>query len=473
MGIVSPPAKLEELNMPVIRPIQAIQYTTESHADVSPLIAPPYDVLDELARRQLLETHRHNIVAIDLPHLPTKTVGPDAVYQQADRTYRQWLQEGVLVRQRDPAVFVYQQTYKAPSGDGKPLKRCGLMAAVAIQPFGRSPQQGRGAIYPHEQTFSGPKEDRMKLMCATRAQLSPIFGLYWDPDTHVHTLLRGVIDNGPATLYGQTDNDGVHHELWTVNDADQIAQFSHALAGLDVFIADGHHRYTTAMNYRQRLIDAGQLSATASDHPANFCLFMLVAMQDPGMIILPTHRVLGGMTGFTLEKLAHAAEGRLTITPFAGDDLAALEAALGRAGPHAMGLYDRAQSQPRLAIATTVEADPLAESHSHQSRAWRQLDVAILQHLIVEGICQRRFCPRDGQVTWKFPHSLAQLKADAEQDSFQLGMVMQPTPLESVRQVSEAGELMPQKSTFFYPKLATGLVIHPLEPLEGGFAPNA
>ncbi len=454
--------------MPLIRPVCAITYAAQNGCtDVSPLIAPPYDVLDEAAKKRLLDTDRHNIVDIDLPHLPAKTVGPDITYQNANRTFRRWLDEGVLVRRRHPAVFVYQQTYTAPHGDGKPFKRLGLMANLALQPFGRSLQESHGAIFPHEQTFSGPKEDRMKLMCATGAQLSPIFGLYSDPNASVYGLLSQVVKRGRATLEGQTSHDGVRHELWAVEEPDQIAQFCQALTGTDVFIADGHHRYTTALNYRQRLIDAGRLSSEVSDHPVNECLFVLVAMQDPGMIVLPTHRVLGGMQGFTTEKLAHVAQDQLRITPFTGGDLAALEAALPHNGPHAMGLYDPARPDGPMAIATTVQDDPLAQWYATHSNAWRQLDVAILQHLIVERICQPRFCSGQGQVTWKFPHSLAQLKADTESDGFQLGLVMQPTPLESVRLISQAGELMPQKSTFFYPKLATGLVIHSLEPIDG------
>lgn len=445
--------------MPLIRPIHAIRYATEADGDISTLVAPPYDVLDASGKRRLLETNPNNVVAIDLPHLPAKTAGPDAVYDGAARTFRQWLQSGVLKKHDRPVLFVYQQTYTA---GGKEFKRRGIMANVAVQPFGRSPD-GHGGIYPHEQTFSGPKEDRMKLMCATRAQLSPIFGLHSDPDGQIAPLLSAVVESGPASFWGQTSGDEVRHEVWIVDDPNQIVHFSEVMLDRDVFIADGHHRYTTAINYRQGLMDGGQLSGQQGEHPAHDCLFVLVAMQDPGMIVLPTHRVLGGMDGFSVDQLAHAAKGVLTIKPFPGSDLEALEAALPKAGAHAMGLYDPTQPDRPLAIATTDQQDPLGESYPDQSVAWRMLDVAVLQHLIVERLCQPQFCPPGQEVGWKFPHSLSELRTDTESEGFQLGVVMQPTPLESVRQVSEAGELMPQKSTYFYPKLATGLVIHPLE----------
>lgn len=441
-----------------IRAIPAITYGTQAGGDLSSTIAPPYDVLDEAGKAELLNADPRNIVAIDLPHLPAKTVGPDATYAKAAELYRSWLADGTLVRRGAPAIFVYQQTY---THGGKTFQRRGLIANVTVQPFGKSPD-GHGGVHPHEQTFSGPKEDRMKLMRATRAQLSPIFGLHSDPANRVHALLTRVIGAAKPTFRGTTAGDGVLHEAWAVEGAAAQKPFLDAFAGADIFIADGHHRYTTALNYRQSLIDAagGKLPP---DHPANFCFFVLVAMQDPGMIVLPTHRVLGGMSGFTWDKFVAASRGRLNIAPFAGNDLGKLEAALPPAGPHAIGLFCPSNEASPLAIATTVDRDPLRAGHAGQSEAWRQLDVAIVQHVYVEGICQPALCAAGEAVQWKFPHTLEEFRRDTTSAGFQLGLLVQPTPLESVRLVSQAGELMPQKSTFFYPKLATGLVINPLE----------
>ncbi|MEX2216571.1 MAG: DUF1015 domain-containing protein, partial [Phycisphaeraceae bacterium] len=329
---------------------------------------------------------------------------------------------------------------------------------------------GTGGIHPHEQTFSGPKEDRLKLMRATKAQLSPIFGLYSDPSGWLTKLLASVIEREPCTFYGTTSNDGVLHEVWALESEEDIVRFTEALGPQDIFIADGHHRYNTALNYKKELeAKEGPLPA---DHPANNCLFVLVAMQDPGMIVLPTHRVLGGMNNFSIAALAKAGEGKVKITPFAGTDLKALEAALAKNGPHAMGLYDPSDKRQPLSVMTTVSDDPLKATHGKMSDAWRQLDVAILQHLLVERLLQPTFCEAasggggggsGGEVKWKFPHSLHEVEVVTKSEGFQLAVIVQATPLESVRLVSEAGELMPQKSTFFYPKVATGLVINPLE----------
>lgn len=450
--------------MPEIRAIPAITFAPPAggHGDITKLIAPPYDVLDEAGKARLLDRDAHNIVAIDLPHLPAKTVGPDATYAKAGDTYRDWLHRGILKRRATPAMFVYQQSY---THGGKQFHRRGLIANVAVQPFGKSPTGG-GGIHPHEQTFSGPKEDRMKLMRATKAQLSPIFGLHSDPKNELHALLSKVIDSRRADFFGVSPGDNVRHEVWPVEDPATINAFRGALGHKDIFIADGHHRYTTALNYKNALVEANGGKPLAVDHPANFCLFVLIAMQDPGMIVLPTHRVLGSMDNFTWEKFAQACKGKLELRAVVSKDVEDLEEEIDRAaGPnrHAMGIYCPSNAAQPCWVATTTERDPLLKTHAKQSPAWRDLDVAIVQHLIVEGICQPTFCKPGGAVSWKFPHDVEEFEHATRAPGYQLGLLLRSTPLESVRLVSEAGELMPQKSTFFYPKLATGLVINPLE----------
>ncbi|MFP4143666.1 MAG: DUF1015 domain-containing protein [Phycisphaeraceae bacterium] len=441
--------------MPQIHAIPAVTYAAAPGTDLSDRIAPPYDVLDQASKQALLEKSEQNIVKIDLPYLPPKTVGPDAVYEEAGETYRQWLENGTLARRDTPALFVYQQTFATIRGDR--FQRRGVIANLDVQPFGPGPE-GRGGIYPHEQTFASAKEDRLKLMRATEAQLSPIFGLYSDRENRVGPLLDEVIRNHPPTFKATTSDDGVLHELWAVDDPAAINRLRESLGDHDVFIADGHHRYTTALNYKQELESQGKEPGGAAK-----CLFVLVSIQDPGMIVLPTHRVLGNMANYSMDAFREAAKGKLDITPVPGTRPEELAGPLSEAtGPHAVGLYDPSAEQP-LAIATTTDPDPLARRFPDQSDAWRQLDVAIVQHLIVEDICQPSFCQEGEEVAWKFPHDIEEVARLTGEDDFQLGLVLRPTPLEAVQQISEAGELMPQKSTFFYPKLATGLVINPLD----------
>ncbi len=445
--------------MPVIQPINAVTYRRPTDGNISNLIAPPYDVLDEAGKAQLLSRAEQNIAAIDLPHLPAKTVGPDETYERAGQTYRAWLDADVLVGRDRAGIFVYRQSYTPAAEPGRTLRRLGVIVNVGVQPFGPSPN-GHGGVYPHEQTFSAPKEDRLKLMRATKAQLSPIFGLYSDDDQRVRSELATITAGDPGA-FGTTAGDGVLHELWDIDAPATAARLIDALGKRDVFIADGHHRYTTALNYRDELAEAG--GGLAASHPANFCMFVLVALEDPAMQVLATHRVLGGMHRFDFDRFIEAARGKLRIEPFAGTDVALLAEALATAGPHAIGLYNPARPETPLTLAVTCDDDPLATDFPDRSRPWRQLDVAIVQHLIVEQICQPTFCRDGAAIRWHFPHSIEQLRSLADGPEGQLGLILQPTPIEAIRQVSQAGELMPQKSTFFYPKLATGLVINSLE----------
>ncbi|MFO0860690.1 MAG: DUF1015 domain-containing protein [Phycisphaerales bacterium] len=445
--------------MPRVYPFRALQYTTGR--DLSSVVAPPYDVLDVAAKTRLVERSAANIVSVDLPHVPPKELGPAASYAKAAETYGSWIEEGVLGRRAVPAIFAYRQTF---AFEGGTHQRCGMFATVDAAPFG--PRAG-GGILPHEETFSGPKEDRLALMTATRAQLSPIFGLHSDESGAATKLVRSVMQARQPDFTARMDYDGVLHELWAVEDPDTIAAYERALAGEDIFIADGHHRYNTQLNYIKQLESQGALPA---DHPARKCMMVLIGMSDPGLVIGPTHRVLGGMKQYSLEAFKKASSGLLSFTPVAGD-LEALNASLkATSGSEVcLGLHDVASRSGYLI--RPVEADPLAKAFGRKPEAWRKLDVAVIQHLVVEQICQPHLNAGE-PVKWAFPHSVpevAQIAQGAETGAgggkgfvAQMALLVRPTPLKAVRDVSRANELMPQKSTFFYPKLATGLCINPL-----------
>lgn len=452
--------------MPTIHPFQAIQFS-RGKGDVSTNIAPPYDVLDLAGKQALLHKNPRNIVAIDLPHVPAKELGPAETYAAAAKTLAQWMTEGYLTRRDKPAIFAYRQTF---TFHGKSVQRCGVTCALDVHPFG--PREG-GGILPHEQTFSGPKEDRMALMKATRTQLSPIFGLHPDERGLATTLIRQVMASRPADLTAHSASDNVKHEVWTIDNDTTIDAYAKALATEDIFIADGHHRYTTALNYLQGLEAEHKLPP---NHPARRCMFVLISMSDPGLVIGPTHRVLGGMKGYTFEAFAHATRGLLDIRP-APDDTRKLEEAMVTNAPtsipghhiNVFGLVDFKTGKNY--VASLARPDPLAARFANKPQAWRELDVAVIQHAIVEDICQPKL--NSGEpVKWAFPHSVEEVieigrgretGAGGGAGFAQIAIIVQPTPLASVRAVSKANELMPQKSTFFYPKLATGLFLNGLE----------
>jgi uncharacterized protein (DUF1015 family) len=459
------------MSMAVIAPLRGIRYPQQNQTAV---VAPPYDVLSGEDKARLLAKDAHNIVAVDLPHIPPKNAGPDAAYEGAAATLKSWLASGVLRQDDKPAIYAYQQTYSAGK---KTYKRRGFFCRVQLEDFGTE-----GTIHPHEQTFSGPKEDRLKLVRATKANLSPVFGLYDDPTNDVTDLLFEAVNSQPgakplatADLPSQDGKSTVTSELWAVTDPAVIADVTEMMAAKHLYIADGHHRYTTSLNYRKEL-EAARGSgggALAKDDPANYALFVCIAMQDPGLIILPTHRVVaaGALDGFYLEKFREVAEklGSVVETQFRGDNLHALEQALsqGSFGLHAIGVYDPVED--KAVVFKPKSDDPLKSDAAlkDKSAAWRQLDVAILQHLVFERIIAPNFV-KDKNVssmTWAFPHEaheVATMTRTGAGTQYRVGFLLQPTPLTAVRDLCNANELMPQKSTFFYPKLATGMVINSL-----------
>lgn len=449
--------------MPHVYPFRALSYSTGK--DLSGVVAPPYDVLDNAGKQKLLAKDPRNIVAIDLPHTPAKELGPQASYDGAAVALQSLISQGVLTQSREPVMFAYRQSFT--NADGRKVQRSGMACCVETVPFG--PREG-GGMLPHEETFSGPKEDRMALMKATHTQLSPIFGLHAD-DQGLATALLHEVMNAHKPDHTATTDDGTLHEVWTITDNAIQQRYQRALQTDDVFIADGHHRYTTGLNYLAALEKAGPVPA---DHPARRCMIVLIGMSDPGLVIWPTHRVLGGMGGYSFDAFAKASKDLLRISP-APCKLADIEREMmnitmpqAPLPTNVLGLYDFANA--KCYVATFVQRDPLKARFHDKPRAWRDLDVALIQYAIVENICQKTLNAGE-PVKWAFPHTLAEVDAigtGAETGAgggtgfAQLAIIVKPTPLRAVREISQAGQLMPQKSTFFYPKLATGLFINPL-----------
>jgi uncharacterized protein (DUF1015 family) len=428
-----------------LQPIHAVRYATDD-GDLTPRVAPPYDVLDEQPKQELLARDPHNIVAIDLPVTPPKTLGPDQAYQQAGQTFRQWLDAGLLQRDPTPAVFAYEQQFEV---NGQTLRRRGLFTNLATEPFGRE----NGGIHRHELTIKGGTDDRLKLMQATDAQLSPVFGMFADPAGRVVDWLWANINDRAPDLHALTEHDGVIHRCWHVAEKATIEQLQQFFRETDVFIADGHHRYTTALNYAEEHADRDA---------ARRCLFVLVAMEDPGMIVLPTHRVVTGLRGFDTDKLVASLthDGLMTMLPTAHgpEGLDELAESLPTAGPHAMGLFGPDTRQTWI-LATNSD-DPLGRLMPDRPKVWRTLDVAVLHELLIERVLKPRFGTE--RIGFKYTADLAEMRRMAEAEPGRLGVIMQPTPQHAVCDVARAGEVMPPKSTFFFPKLATGLVINPL-----------
>lgn len=428
--------------MPVIRPFPAYRYARSLGLDYSNLIAPPYDVLDEELKAGLVARSEFNIVSVDLPHLPAKTVGPDATYAGADALFRKWVEEGILEQDRRAAMYPYEQTYQA---HGRTFHRRGFFCLVKLSPFGQE-------VVPHEKTYKGPIEDRLKLMRATGMQLSPIFGLFNDARNEVTGELFSHVGKPDFSA----NLNGVRNDLWSVFEASVEAKVIDMMKGRAVYIADGHHRYTTALQYQFEMEQANG-GPLPPNHPANYCLFCLISMQDAGLQILPTHRLISGIPSFDFGRFARAVEEHFSVEETKAEPD---EHLLMHIPPHGFGAFDGGTG--KLYILKPKGTDPLAKTHGEMSDAWRKLDVAVLQHYLLEQVVQPLF--NGGQEVSKgYTPEVTSAIAQTDNQKYQLALILRPTPLNALVELGKTGEVMPQKSTFFFPKLATGMVIAPLK----------
>ncbi|MBU0640659.1 MAG: DUF1015 domain-containing protein [Planctomycetes bacterium] len=427
--------------MSVIQPFPAIRYNTAQSRDISARLAPPYDVLDAADKRALLERDPCGFVRIDLPHVPPKSAGPSEVYAAARATLDKWLAEGIMVRDEQPAIYVYHQRYKQ---DGAELVRKMFFARLRLAPF------GTGSVFPHEHTFGGPKEDRLALTKACAANLSPIFGLYEDADNVVAKRLENA--RGDAELARGTMDD-VENSLWAVTDSAVIDEVRQLMEPKPVFIADGHHRYGTGLMHKDWYIrEHGPIPA---DHPANFVLCVFCAMEDPGLVILPTHRVLPDVK---ITAGTFAGDPRVTVIPLEVTDPEQVPTELAQHGPQAVALYDPAAA--KYSAIKPAAPGILDEFEPDHSKAWRALGLAFLHAYLLERVVKPKLCAGSDPAV-RYIKSSAQA-VEVTRETAGSGFLMQPTTMAEMRGVCQANDLMPHKSTYFYPKLASGLVINPL-----------
>ena len=443
--------------MPQTTPFAALRYNLEHVGNLSDVIAPPYDVIDPQLQDELYKRHAANVIRIILNR---QEPGDDAdqKYHRAAKFVEQWKSEGVLMREEKPAYYVYHQQFEH---EGKLINRRGFMGRVRLQPF------GEGNIYPHEETHPKAKVDRLKLTTATKQNNSQIFGLYPDPTNEVITLLDAATEG--VTPIESTDHLGVRHILWPVTDESVAARVSELMDERPMFVADGHHRYETACNYRDQVIQ--ETGGIAEDHPANFVMTMLVGMSDPGMIVLPTHRLLRGTPGFSAEEIVEKLAGTFHCDVVEGglDAADQVWATMESADDQSiLGLYAVSDQKWVLCKASQGATTRMHELAATQSEDWRQLGVSLLHRLVIDDLLGCEGHPKPTYV-----HEVSELLegmrgegSQAESDSdepYTLAALVMPAKLEHVEAISLLKERMPAKSTYFYPKLLSGLTFNPLD----------
>jgi uncharacterized protein (DUF1015 family) len=414
-----------------VLPLKALHYDLEKVGSLADVVAPPYDVIDEEQRAELIGRSEHNVVELDLPQDP----GGGDPYEHSAALLSEWTQEGVLTRDEEPQIWALEQDYDAPGGSR--LTRRGFLARVRLAPYGEG-------IRPHERTQPGPKEDRLKLTRATRHNLSPIFALHpgnaWQ---HLEPALGGE-------PWGEvTDSDNTTHRVWRIGDPTVHEAVAAELEPGELLIADGHHRYETSLAYQQEVGPGGD---------ADYVLMALVSLEDPGLTVFPTHRLIASRGG---DDARQEEIGNTVREIFDADQVPAAE--LDPADTDGVGVFGFIESRYercfRLRLRDMARLDEALAGHSD---AYRTLDAAILEELVLKGIVGMTTEDVAAKRGIGYTPHIGEVFKKLTAGDYQAGFVLRATPVDQVRAVAAAGETMPPKSTYFFPKLLTGIAFNPL-----------
>jgi uncharacterized protein (DUF1015 family) len=437
--------------VPDIRPFRALRYDPDVVGDPARIVAPPYDVIGPELHRELLDRHPCNSVRLDLPEAVSGE-DPDERYRRGARTLTAWRSDGTLRKDARPSIYVYEETYRVPGTSVERTQR-GFFARLRIEPFGPGSD-----VVPHERTLSGPKEDRYRLLRATSLNTSPVVGLYEDAGGSAAGLLAAIAAGTPAT--DLVDDDDVRHRLWVVPDEGEgsaAGRLIEAARGGSIFIADGHHRYETVVRYR----DERRVNSTGEIDPAFDFVLMLFLDAGGLLTVLPTHRVVRGLGDTGVAALVARLPELFTVTPSTAEALEATYDAAGGldGGGGRLGLVTRDG-----AWALEARRDAFDALAMPGGRAVRSLDVAMLGATLdaLAGIDATAVAGGE-RIVYTKSASDAVARVRSGDDGADAAFLLEPTPVAAILAVARDGDVMPQKSTYFFPKALTGLIFNPLE----------
>ncbi len=424
--------------MAVIKPFRGMRFDTEKAGELKTLCCPPYDIISEEERKEFIKQNEYNVIRLELPK-----EGED-VYARAGEVLDMWRAKGVLIHEDKPAIYIYEMEFNAYN---KRRSVKGMIARVKVEEF------SKGVILPHEFTLSKAKTDRFNLMKATNCNFSQIYALYMDSE---HTTLKTIDEQSDFDAqYEFTDDDNITHRLWVCTDEAVIAKLIKDFADRKLYIADGHHRYETAVNYRNWCRENG---ISKEGDPQDYQMIYLVDMEHPGLIVFPTHRLVRDLESFDKNKVLKSCEEYFDIEKFTSvGNMNTVLTKQYKEGKKAFAFYCGKGEWYLLTLKDLAVMDSVLPELSPASR---QLDVSVLHSLVLEktmGIDKENMA---NQINLTYTKFFEEAIMKVDKGEFQCSFILNPTRVTEIRDVAAAGEKMPQKSTYFYPKMITGMVMN-------------
>lgn len=429
-------------------PLQGLRYDRKKVGDIAQVVTPPYDVISKEAQERYYARSPYNVIRLELGKEQSGDNSLNNVYTRAAATFAEWRMQDVIRQEVTPGYYLYQQTFKH---DGQSYTRTSLLGRVRLEPW------SAGVVLRHEHTLAKARNDRLQLFRACAANFSPIMSLYDDPQGRIRRLLSAYAAKAEIQI---VDEAGEEHRLHPVTDVQQIALIQDFFTQRQLYIADGHHRYETSLTYRQEVLE--QRKELHPDDAVNFVMMALVDLDDPGMLVLPTHRLLFNMSQEALDKLSPEHLGLFfTVQALAATESnESVQRQLMQAGQDKPAFVIRTPAQTLLL--TLNEHGKQQMGGNEHSAAWNELDVAVAHRLILERLLGLNAQDMMAGTHVHYTHDTAEAFQAVERGEAQVALLLNATRVRQVCDVAEADDQMPQKSTYFYPKLITGLVINPL-----------
>lgn len=446
--------------MAIIAPFMGLTYNFKEPGNISRLVAPPYDVITEAEQEEYYKTDPHNVIRLILGEKKKGDSDWDNKYTRAADDFKRWESEDVFVRADHPSMYITSITYDPGDGSG-PRVRWGLIALVHIE------EEESGVILPHEKTFSAHKDDRLKLMRACNAQFSQIFGLYEDPKKRLFGYLKEAIAVSPKISFDF--KDGTSHQMWIIQDQAIFKKMADAMYDKILFIADGHHRYETSRNYRNLM--RARYGRRPPDRSYEYVMMYLSNMDDVGLAILPSHRLIKKCPGFRpgpfLEKLKQWFD--IHILPFSNSDPASaclnLKRLMEEKGriTSVIGFHHHLDNKCYLLSLRPGVRNEMGED-LHPSL--KKLDVLVLSRLILQKGLKFSREDMDNEELFYYDSDMEKAISLVDSGTHQMVFLLNPTRIDHVKEVASNSLIMPRKSTYFYPKILTGLVFNKIDPYE-------